>query len=113
MLVNAASTYGYSFHWAAYSHEPYMVAPDGKLIRLFVRHYVPYIRRDSITGEYVEVSKTKALSHKKKPRQHSTTTKTTTATPTVTPTIPTNTDDESTTATETSTTPLAVVHKGM
>ena len=32
-----------------------MIAPDGKYIRLFVRGYVPYVRKDSFTGEYREV----------------------------------------------------------
>ena len=54
---------GYSFHWPAFSNEPYMIAPDGKLIRLFVRGYVPYMRQDSFTGEYVEISKAEAMRH--------------------------------------------------
>ena len=45
---------GYHFEWPPFSSSPFMIAPDGKMIRLFVRGYVPYIRKDSFTGEYVE-----------------------------------------------------------
>ena len=51
---------GYHFEWPAFSSSPFMIAPDGKLIRMFVRGYVPYVRKDSFTGEYREVSKDEA-----------------------------------------------------
>ena len=51
---------GYHFEWPAFSSSPFMIAPDGKLIRLFVRGYVPYVRKDSFTGEYVELDRDKA-----------------------------------------------------
>ena len=40
-----------------------MIAPDGMIIRLFVRGYVPYIRQDSVSGEYIEISKAEAMGH--------------------------------------------------
>ena len=37
---------GYSFHWAAYSNQPYFQKPDGTRILLKVDNYVPYLVTD-------------------------------------------------------------------
>ena len=35
---------GYSFCWPSYANAPYMIAPTGRVIQLYTKGHVPYVR---------------------------------------------------------------------